>query len=133
MIQDINDKGIHSILSSFADDTRLMKEIANLDDIEHLQNDLDAVYKWTERNNMLLNGLKFEHLAYGKNDTLKQNSSYFSDTATLFETKEQVKDLGVTLDINMTYNQDIQDQIQTVKNIPAFSPSGKQCGTRSYH
>ena len=54
------------------------------------------------------------------NDTLKQNSSYFSDTATLIETKEQVKDLGVTLDINMTYNQHIQDQIQKVKNISAW-------------
>ena len=55
-------------------------------DIEYLQNDLNAVYEWTEENNMLLNGLKFEHLTYGKNDTLKQNSSYYSDTATLIET-----------------------------------------------
>ena len=78
------------------------------------------MYEWTERNNMLLNGLKFEHLAYGKNDILKQNSSYFSDTATLIETKEQVKDLGFTLDINMMYNQHIQDQIQKVKNISAW-------------
>ena len=69
MIQDIDEEVIHSILSSFADDTRLMKEIINLDDVEHLQNDLVTVYKWTERNNMLLNDLKFEHLAYGQNDT----------------------------------------------------------------
>ena len=53
---------------------------------------------------MLLNGLKFEHLTYGKNDTLKQNSSYYSDTATLIETKDKVKDLGVTLDTNLSYD-----------------------------
>ena len=33
MIQDIDDKVIHSILSSFADVTCLMKEISNLDDV----------------------------------------------------------------------------------------------------
>ena len=117
MIQDIDNKVIHAILSSFADDTRLMKEISELIDIEYLQNDLDAVYEWTEENNMLLNGLKFEHLTYGKNDTLKQNSSYYSDTATLIETKDKVKDLGVTLDTNLSYDHHIQQQIQKVKNI----------------
>ena len=81
MIQDIDNNIFHSILASFADDTRLMKEISKPEDVYHLQNDLQTVYKWTKDNNMQLNGLKFEHLAYGKNDALKEHSRYFSNTA----------------------------------------------------
>uniref|UniRef100_A0A7M5V1G6 Uncharacterized protein n=1 Tax=Clytia hemisphaerica TaxID=252671 RepID=A0A7M5V1G6_9CNID len=88
--------------------------------VYHLQNDLDTVYKWTEDNNMQLNGLKFEHLAYGKNDALKQSSRYFTDTATLIENKDEVKDLGVTLDTHLTYEKHIQEQIKKVKNISAW-------------
>ena len=52
---------------------------------------------------MPLNGLKFEHMLYGKNEELKPYSVYYSDTQDQIETKSQVKDLGVTLDVDMSY------------------------------
>ena len=76
MIVDIDEEVKYSILPSFADDTRLMKSITIAADIVQLQQDLDAVYKWTSKNNMTLNGKKFEHLTYGKNQNLKTMSSY---------------------------------------------------------
>ena len=95
MIHDIDDELYHSILSSFVDDTRLMKEISNHHDVQLLQNDLESVYKWTEFNNMQLNGLKFEHMRYGKNKPLKENSIYLSDTHNQIKIKNQVKDLAL--------------------------------------
>lgn len=92
MIQDIDTNILHSFLSSFADDTRLMKEISNNTDVKFLQNDLDVVYQWTSLNNIQLNGLKFEHLKYGKNEELKEHSSYLSDTGSPIETKMDVKE-----------------------------------------
>eukprot|EP00111_Clytia_hemisphaerica_P004461 TCONS_00012762-protein len=77
------------------------------------------VYKWSEINNMQLNGLKFEHMRYGKNEELKPNSVYYSDTHDQIETKNKVKDLGVTLDVD-SYSQHIQNQISKVKGISSF-------------
>ena len=51
---------------------------------------------------MKLNGLKFEHLKYGEKDELKNQSNYLSDICSPTETKSMVKDLGITLDVNMT-------------------------------
>jgi len=69
---------------------------------------------------MQLNGLKFEHLKYGKNEELKEHSSYLSDTGSPIETKMDAKDLGVTLDVNMTYSKHITNQIEEVKSIIAW-------------
>ena len=120
MIQDIDEEIYHAVLSSFADDTRLMKEVSSQNDVQLLQNDLHSVYNWSDTNNMQLNGLKFEHMCYGKNEELKSQSVYFSDTQNPIETKNQVKDLGVTLDVDMTYDQHIQNQINKVKAISSW-------------
>ena len=120
MIQDIDTNIPRSFLSSFVDDTRLMKEISNNTDVQFLQDDLDVVYKWKSSNNMQLSGLKFEHLKYGKNEELKEHSNYLSDTDFPIETKMDVKDLGVTLDVNRTYSKHITNQIEKVKSIIAW-------------
>ena len=120
MIQDIDERILHSFLSSFADDRWLMKEIKNLADIIQLQDDLNIVYEWTELNNMKLNGLKFEHLKYGRNEELKELSTYFSNTQNVIETKTTVKDLGITLDVGMTYDNHIENVIDKVKGISSW-------------
>ena len=49
---------------SFADDTRLNKQISSCDDVLILQEDLKSVVKWATENNMVLHDSKFEYLAY---------------------------------------------------------------------
>ena len=110
----------HSILSSFADDTRLMKSIAAAADIVLLQEDLDSVYEWTTKNNMSLNGTKFVHLTYGKNQELISCSTYRSDTGEDISTKDVVKDLGVLLSNDLTYNSHIQKIVSKVKIISSW-------------
>ena len=53
-----------STMRSFADDTRLLKEIKNTEDITQLQNDLNASILWSKRNNMLLHTDKFEYVCH---------------------------------------------------------------------
>ena len=59
MINDIID-GIQSNVSLFADDTRIGKSISSEEFGEKLQEDLNKLYSWQERNNMIFNGSKFE-------------------------------------------------------------------------
>ena len=63
----INDLQCHlkgSTAGSFADDTRLSKQISSCDDVLILQEDLNAVVKWATENNMVLHDSNFEYLAY---------------------------------------------------------------------
>ena len=46
--------------TSFADDTRVQKGIASVDDCEALQQDLQHIYQWADHVNMKFNSDKFE-------------------------------------------------------------------------
>ena len=62
MIADINRDVVSSKLISFADDTRVYSQIADTEDCDSLQQDLNAVYKWASDNNMFFNAKKFHYL-----------------------------------------------------------------------
>ena len=57
MISDINRDVVSSKLISFADDTRVYSQIADTEDYDSLQQDLNSVYHWASDNNMFLNSL----------------------------------------------------------------------------
>ena len=50
----------HSLLSSFADDTKIWKAVSNAMNEVHLQDDLDMIYLWAVENNMEFNSKKFQ-------------------------------------------------------------------------
>ena len=54
--------------SSFADDTRVVRGIANNADKECLQDDLNKVYEWAENIGMAFNSKKFEHVRFSPNN-----------------------------------------------------------------
>ena len=110
MIADIDKETSQTELSSFADDTRVKKEINGIIDQFHLQNDLNKVYKWSEQNNMTLNGKKFEHLRYGKKFTATGN--YFTGEGKIIKQKSTIKDLGVTLTDDATFKQHITNTVE---------------------
>ena len=72
MINDLPDSVFDSIVSIFADDTRVTKVIKDEVDIEQLQNDINRVYKWQEKNTLLFNSKKFELLRHGRKSNLKK-------------------------------------------------------------
>lgn len=97
LIGDIDEKLKHSSARSFADDTRVIKGIENVDDSMKLQEDLDEIYDWSNENSMEFNDVKFELLRYGPNRNLKQQTSYKTSSNTIIEEHQFVRDLGVMM------------------------------------
>ena len=120
MIGDIDDDIKWSLLSCFADDTRLVKEITNLTDTFKLQSDLNSVYQWTINNNMQLNGAKFEHLCYGKNEELKMLSTYLSSDVKKISTKKTVKDLGIIMSSDCSFREHITQVVARANSISGW-------------
>ena len=105
-IGDIDKVLQHSIASSFADDTRVIKSITTEEDIQDLQDDLCRVYSWSEENNMKLNGEKFQHIRYGKASF--PSADYRSPTNEIIKVYSELRDLGVTMQDTAKFNSHIQ-------------------------
>ena len=60
--QDISD----TLLSSFADDTKVYKGISTPSDETGLQDDLQLIYEWAEKNNMKFNSEKFQAIRFAQ-------------------------------------------------------------------
>ena len=115
LIGDIDKNVNEALLSSFADDTRIGRQIGSPNDSELLQKDLCAVYNWTHDNNMELNASKFECLRYGTNSDLQQ-FPYKSNTGCTIEERDHLKDLGVTMSRDGTFKKHIQTTVTTAQN-----------------
>ncbi len=120
LLGDIDQDVLHSFVSSFADDSRVTKAVTCQEDTEYLQNDLEAIYKWTETNNMVLNDDKFECLRYGPNMDLKTNTGYKSNTGTSIEVTDHVKDLGITMSSDCTFKEHIAQTISTARSLAGW-------------
>merc|ERR1711874_921074 len=55
-----------TIVRSFADDTRVSRKISGKKDKDKFQRHLNMIYRWAERNKMVLNAGKFEQVVHGK-------------------------------------------------------------------
>ena len=111
---------LESIVKSFADDTRVTKGIRSIEDAIQLQKDLEKVYQWTKRNNMLLNDVKFELLRHGIMDYLKNATTYKTPTGIDITTKNNVKDLGVIMSDNCMFTEQINLVIEKAKNLTSW-------------
>ena len=63
-ISDIDENIVHSTLKSFADDSRMTKAIFASSDKLNFQTDLNTVYSWASRDNMMFNEIKFKLISY---------------------------------------------------------------------
>ena len=64
LLSDISSDINHSSVVSFADDTRVYRQINEISDCSLLQYDLDNIYTWASVNNMVFNDSKFQHMSY---------------------------------------------------------------------
>ena len=110
----------NSTVSSFADDTRIYKEIKNLQDVKDLQKDLHKIYKWSEENNLSLNGEKFEHMRYGTNKGGDLGPPYLTPDGQNISEKESVRDLGVILSNNAKFEKHIAKKVKTARAMSAW-------------
>ena len=62
MIGDIDEEIINCVVSCFADDTRNSKEIRIEEDKKAMQEDMNKIYEWADKNVMKLNKGNFEQM-----------------------------------------------------------------------
>ena len=105
MISDIDNNVTDSVVRSFADDTRISREINCDEDRNSLQRDLNKIYEWAEVNRMVFNSDKFEAINYGNKEIMIH--AYKGPNNEIITNKEVVKDLGVMLNRNMLCNDQI--------------------------
>ena len=115
-------------MSSFADDTRIGYGISTLEDVSKLQQDLQKIYGWADKNNMSFNDTKFELLRYGHNMHLKDSTNYLSNTGQTIlsntgqtiQSKPSTKDLGVTMSSTGEFKEHIANIVGTVRDLTAW-------------
>ena len=120
LISDIDENTAHSLVASFADDTRVTKSIRQEEDAIDLQGDLFEIYKWSVDNNTEFNDTKFELVRYGKSDELKQATSYITPSFQVIQEKTSVKDLGVTLSSDGTFKSHVNKIIESAKSMSSW-------------
>ena len=113
------DGGIQfSLASSFADDTRLMMNVSNTDDIENMQKDLNNLYEWTSNCNMQFNGEKFLHLRYGWK--LDSQTGYQTENGNNISQVDNLKDLGVIMSSSASFEDHINQVCSKGKDMAGW-------------
>ena len=118
----------HSIVSSFADDTRLKKSIQSVNDTKKLQDDLVSTIEWSKRNNMQLHQSKFELLTHSTGRAKLLSELPFSTQFTEYSTQDQsvispkpkVRDLGVTITEDLTWSPHINNIADDARKISSW-------------
>lgn len=106
-INDITEVIRNSYIRIFADDSKLVKAIKSLSDRDLLEVDLQSVIKWAGNNKMELNKLKFQLLQHGNKNELKL--PYKIDQDVNVEKSTDVKDLGITISENLSFDKHIMN------------------------
>ena len=118
-------------VSSFADDTRLLRGVGSLRDCQSLQEDLSSLYSWASEVGMSFNAWKFEHLRFGS--TEENTFQYLAPDGSIIKTKESLCNLGVMIDSNLSFTEQIDTANQSGKRwqVGLFVPSEGEKDTYS--
>ena len=102
-----------TIVTSFADDTRVSRKISREEDREKFQRHLNMIYRWAERNKMVFNAGKFEQIAHGrkKEDAI----SYKNPEGKDIEVKRTIRDLGVWATNDLMFKEHIDKKVKLGK------------------
>ena len=119
MINDIDEEAKEVIVRSFADDTRVSKAITNKKDKEILQRALEKIYKWVSDNKIQFNAEKFEQISHGKLD-LVEIGNYKGPEGNSIEYKHTIKDLGVMISDNNSFDEHIKKLISACKIMSGY-------------
>src|SRR6202012_604453 len=99
-INDIVDCVAHAMVLLFADDIKMLIQISTLDETRLLQNDINNVLEWSERNRLPFNKAKCNII------TIRRTTQFHEATYVMgdhnIERKEEIRDLGLLVDIKMT-------------------------------
>ena len=99
-------------VSSYVDDTRVTRSITNTTtDSLPLQQDLQVIYRWAEKVNMVFNGDKFEVLRFWPGKAPKPTTQYKDPDGNPIEEKPHLRDLGVQVSSDLTFTIQIENVV----------------------
>ena len=100
----------------FVDDAKVKDVINNEEDVERLQENMEKLYEWQTVNNMKFNGSKFQLLRYGPNESLKEDTLYFTpNMEDIIQQFSSLRDLGVIMSDNGKFNEHIEKVTKVVR------------------
>ena len=100
----------------FADDTKIFREITSKEDSLNLQSDIDSLKNWSEQWGMEFNRDKCHVLTLGKFENIKHTHRYMLGEDEI-EHVFMEKDLGITIDSELTYEEHISNKIRVANGI----------------
>ena len=107
--------------SSYVDDTRAVRSIVDQgSDCQALQNDLASIYSWAEDVNMVFNSEKFECLRYWPKHS-KPDFTYKSPDGSVIEEKEHLRDLGVEMASDLSFNIHIANTVTSSNKLVGWA------------
>ena len=105
-------------MSSYVDDTRVSRCISNPStDCQTLQEDLQSIYSWAEKVNMVFNGDKFEVFRFRPKKTPKPTSHYLDPEGKAIEEKDHLRDLGVQISSDLTFSIHIENVVASTTKL----------------
>ena len=107
--------GIESYINLFADDTKLMRKVNNVEDCRKLQEDLNKVGEWGRKWQIEFNKSKCKVMEFGKSKR-RVHWDYTMEGVKLEKTKEEV-DLGVTITEGLTPDRHINKMTGKANNL----------------
>ena len=120
MLNDITDYIKESSVYSFADDTRILKTIESTLCSQKLQEDLERTYEFAQESKLQFNENKFELIKFGFDEDLKGQTKYTNPRGNNIEEKSKVKDLGITIENNLSFNEHIDNVVSKCRQISGF-------------
>ena len=112
---------VKSSVFLFADDTKLFREIASTDDINILQSDLDSLFKWSKDWLLRFHPDKCKFLPIHCKNRSHVECEYKMKTydggSISLQTVENEKDIGVTVDNYLSFEDHMQIQVNKANKI----------------
>ena len=103
--------------TSYVDDTRASRSIINsTTDCLALQSDLASIYSWASDVNMVFNSDKFECLRFWPRAN-KPDYVYTSPGGSIIEEKTHLRDLGVEMSSDLTFNLHIENTVAAANKL----------------
>lgn len=118
MINDIPEVVQHSNCQLFADDFKIYKRIDTPLDSYLLQSDLNNIYGWSRKNSLSFNIKKCFSMTFSRKVNNIQSEYYMNGK--LLPIKNNVKDLGVMFDSQLTFNLHINNMVLRAFRILGF-------------
>ena len=106
--------------TSFADDTRVARGVETAGDCSILQADLQEIYNWALRVNMEFNADKFECLKFKTSQVSQLNFQYVAPDSTAIEEKDNLRDLGVQISTDLTFNLHIETIVASAARLAGW-------------